>query len=297
MDWGKAAKELAKPFSHDEVEFRIARSGTKKDGNIWATCFVYITNRAIMNRLDKVFGINGWKNEFREWHDTSQLCTISVWDSDKKEWIGKTDGADDTRFEATKGGLSDSMKRAGSHWGIGRYLYSSEEMFVETSFNKKENSKYQPAVKDKNGNIKVSAFYWIPPTMKYWEDNKENIESDPQEELTQKPPRPNFTAQANECKTMEELKKWFKSLSKEDQAKAVKVKDNRKEELATNQEPDVLQLEGLINDIKNESEAKTILELIGTNRTKINNYAEIVKLYNEKINELELGEELTMLPF
>ena len=66
----------------------------------------YVTNRAIQNRLDDVFGCFGWKNQYREWHGDSQLCGISV--KVEGEWITKWDGADDSATEATKGGLSDS---------------------------------------------------------------------------------------------------------------------------------------------------------------------------------------------
>ena len=39
------------------------------------------------------------------------------------EWIGKSDGADDSNIEAAKGGLSAALKRAAVQWGIARYLY------------------------------------------------------------------------------------------------------------------------------------------------------------------------------
>lgn len=47
------------------------------------------------------------------------------------EWITKWDGADDSNQEATKGGLSDSMKRAAYQWGIGRYLYKLPQNWVD----------------------------------------------------------------------------------------------------------------------------------------------------------------------
>jgi len=42
----------------------------------------------------------------------------------------KWDGAENTDFEAIKGGLSDAFKRAGYKWGIGRYLYRLESAWV-----------------------------------------------------------------------------------------------------------------------------------------------------------------------
>lgn len=118
-------KKLQEPFSPDEIEWRVgSTSGDKSKG----IALAYVTNRAIQNRLDAVFGPFGWKNEFREWRGTSQLCGISV--RFEGEWITKWDGADDSNTEAVKGGLSDAMKRAAYQWGIGRYLYNLENAWV-----------------------------------------------------------------------------------------------------------------------------------------------------------------------
>jgi hypothetical protein len=75
-----------------------------------------------------VFGIAGWKNEFKDWKGSGVLCGISCLING--EWLTKWDGAEETNMEATKGGLSDAMKRAGYQWGIGRYLYSIPQTWV-----------------------------------------------------------------------------------------------------------------------------------------------------------------------
>jgi hypothetical protein len=116
-------KKLSALFPENDIEWRVGQSGVSKtNGRVWAMCLAYITNRAIMERLDEVVGPHLWKNEFIEWHGNSQLCGISIKIGD--EWITKWDGADNTNIEGTKGGLSDSMKRAAVQWGIGRYLYN-----------------------------------------------------------------------------------------------------------------------------------------------------------------------------
>jgi hypothetical protein len=118
-------KELQKPFYPDEIEFRVGSTNKEKTKGL---ALAYVTNRAIQDRLDNIFGPYGWKNEFREWKQNSQLCGISVKVDD--EWITKWDGADDSNMEATKGGLSDAMKRAAYQWGIGRYLYKLPDVWV-----------------------------------------------------------------------------------------------------------------------------------------------------------------------
>lgn len=118
-------KRLRAPFAPEEIEWRVGAT-TKDKAKGMALAFV--TNRAIQNRLDEVFGCFGWKNEYREWRGNSQLCGISV--KYEGEWITKWDGASDTDWEATKGGLSDAMKRAAYQWGIGRYLYNLDPVWV-----------------------------------------------------------------------------------------------------------------------------------------------------------------------
>ena len=93
----------------------------------------YITNRAIQQRLDDVCGPAGWRNQFTAGPDGGVLCGISVnvtGDPHAPAWVTKWDGADNTEFEATKGGLSGSMKRAAVQWGIGRYLYDLPSQWV-----------------------------------------------------------------------------------------------------------------------------------------------------------------------
>ena len=127
MDKNLVMRELQKPFKEEEIEWRVG--ATNKDKTM-GLALPYVTNKAIQNRLDEVFGVFGWKNEFKEWKGNSQLCGISIWDEDKNEWLTKYDGADDTTMESTKGGLSDSMKRAAVQFGIGRYLYKLDPIWV-----------------------------------------------------------------------------------------------------------------------------------------------------------------------
>ena len=106
-------ERLREPFAPEEIEWRIGATTQDKAQGLATP---YVTNRAIQNRLDDVFGCFGWQNEYREWHNDSQLCGISVfWNG---AWITKWDGADGSDIEATKGGLSVSMKRAA--YQIGR---------------------------------------------------------------------------------------------------------------------------------------------------------------------------------
>ena len=133
--------ELCKPFMYEEIEWRL--QSTFKDGNTTKGIAIpYLKRIAIQNRLDEVFGVLGWKVQFKEWHTTvekngdsevmlpSQLCGISVYNENTGEWITKWDGASNTSYEGIKGGISDSFKRAATMFGIGRYLANLETQFV-----------------------------------------------------------------------------------------------------------------------------------------------------------------------
>lgn len=124
MNAEEIQQKLAVPFLPSEIEWRISATNKDKTKGI---AVPYITNRAIMNRLDSIFGIFGWKNEFVA-NDKSKICGISIKFGD--EWYTKYDGADDTNIEATKGGISNAMKRAAVQWGIGRYLYKLPTFWV-----------------------------------------------------------------------------------------------------------------------------------------------------------------------
>jgi len=118
-------KKLQEPFHPDDIEWRVGATNSNKTTGI---ALPYVTNRAIMNRLDEVVGPFNWQNQFKEWKGNSQICGVSI--RFGEEWVTKWDGADDSEYDAVKGGLSDAMKRAGYQWGIGRYLYKYDPTWV-----------------------------------------------------------------------------------------------------------------------------------------------------------------------
>lgn len=148
-------KDLSKHFKPEDIEWRLQQCG-EKNGNIWAMCLAYITNRAIMDRLDEVVGPDKWKNEFAPGPHGGVICGLSIKIGD--EWVTKWDGAENTDIEAVKGGLSGAMKRAAVQWGMGRYLYDLEEGFAEV------NDKGLYRGKTKEGKY----FKWNPPKLPAW---------------------------------------------------------------------------------------------------------------------------------
>ena len=132
-------KRLQHYFSNADIEWKPV-SYTKDRRRAMAV--PYLSNRAIMDRLDFVCGPENWCNQFKEGPDGGVLCGLSVRVGD--EWITKWDGASNTDIEAVKGGLTSSMRRAAVQWGIGRYLYRLPAQWV--SVDEKGRFLQQPAL-------------------------------------------------------------------------------------------------------------------------------------------------------
>ena len=120
-------KRLREPFGSKEIEWKIQATAQDKSRGM---AVAYMDARAVQKRLDDVVGPFNWKNVYSLWHDNSQICGISIFNADRNEWVTKFDGAENSDFEPIKGGLSDSFKRAATLWGIGRYLYEMEGVWV-----------------------------------------------------------------------------------------------------------------------------------------------------------------------
>lgn len=155
MSVNRYLKELAKPFDANCVKWRLQQTNKEKTGG-WAV--PYLDSRTIAKRLDEVVGQMRWKDEYKPWISskeggTSQLCIIYIYDDDLKEWISKTDGAGLSAIEPIKGGISDAFKRAAVKWGIGRYLYDMEPVWV------KAKAKGNSAIIEKDELPKLRQYY------------------------------------------------------------------------------------------------------------------------------------------
>jgi len=69
--------KLKEPFPAKDIEWRIQRSGLK-DGKPWAMVLAYVTNRAIMDRLDDVCKPDHWRNEYLKAPEGGILCLPST---------------------------------------------------------------------------------------------------------------------------------------------------------------------------------------------------------------------------
>ncbi len=171
--------DLALPFDSSDIEWRVSRAGNGKNGSVYCNVLAYITARAIQARLDAVCGPENWRNEPLTVHELRPgVIAMQVGISIRVdlEWITKWDVAEPTNVEPAKGGFSGAMKRAGSMWAIGRYLYNLSETFAEVSETGGKGWHYAKLPEKQGG----ATYYWKSPTLPAWALPKE-----PEHEITE----------------------------------------------------------------------------------------------------------------
>lgn len=109
----------------DEIDVRVSQ--VKQSG---VTLLLYKDARCDQNILDETVGAMNWQ---RHHCRDNANCVVSIWDSEKEQWIEKEDTGTESRTEREKGLASDSFKRACFNWGIGRELYTAPFIFVKVA--------------------------------------------------------------------------------------------------------------------------------------------------------------------
>lgn len=133
-----------------EIECRV-NTVTSFNNVTKCTLLLYKDARVDMRLLDETFGQMNWKRT-HEVVDGNLYCTISIWDSEKKEWVSKQDVGVESMTEKEKGQASDSFKRAGFNWGIGRELYTAPNISIDLEQNE---------VSEKNGKKTTYARFYV----------------------------------------------------------------------------------------------------------------------------------------
>lgn len=116
------SKLVFRSLRADEIDVRV-QTVTEKGCSL----LLYKDARCDMNILDETVGALGWKREHTR---DNANCIVSIWDSNKGQWVSKEDTGTESNTEKEKGLASDSFKRACFNWGIGRELYTSPFIWV-----------------------------------------------------------------------------------------------------------------------------------------------------------------------
>ncbi len=108
----------------EEIECRV---GTINEKGL--SLLLFKDARVDQKLLDETFSPMGWKRMHQE-IGGNLYCTVSVWDTEKKQWIDKQDVGTMAKEEKEKSQASDSFKRACFNWGIGRELYTAPFIWI-----------------------------------------------------------------------------------------------------------------------------------------------------------------------
>lgn len=129
-----------KTIKTKKVEWKDKNTGKTKSYSA-----KFISARTVMNILDTVVGPENWRAEFAPFMGTAVQCTLYLRADDG--WIGKSDIGTPSDIEPAKGAVSDALKRAAVHWGIGRELYNEGTASFDD-----EDTPADPPAQPANGN-------------------------------------------------------------------------------------------------------------------------------------------------
>lgn len=139
----------------EEIDVRVGNviNGKKFKG---VTLLLYQDARCAMDILDETVGCGNWQRDHKEVKG-NMYCGISIWDSEKKQWVTKWDCGVESNTEKEKGESSDAFKRSAVNWGIARSLYSAPTIMVEAELKPKDTGRgYELADKYQFNGAKVT---------------------------------------------------------------------------------------------------------------------------------------------
>lgn len=122
LNFNSIQRELLKPIPY---KFRLQSAKYGK-----ATIVSYIDSRDLQDRLDEVVGAANWQVRYEEIKG-NLFASIGI--NTGNEWVWKSDCGTESSVEKAKGEASDSFKRAGVMWGVGRFLYSLPPITLQTT--------------------------------------------------------------------------------------------------------------------------------------------------------------------
>ncbi|MCI8272875.1 MAG: hypothetical protein HFJ55_02190 [Clostridia bacterium] len=133
-------ESMFRDLKANEIDCRVSQIDNKS-----LTLLLYKDARVDMDILDETIGPKNWQRiHLRD----NANCIIQIWDESKKQWVCKEDTGTESFTEKAKGLASDSFKRAGFNWGIGRELYTAPFIYIPLK-DKEGQDNFE--LKEKNG--------------------------------------------------------------------------------------------------------------------------------------------------
>ena len=121
---------MFRTLNADEIEAKVKQ--VKPNGLV---LLLYKTARTDMDLLDETVGPANWENDYREIKG-NLYAGIGIKQEDGRtvwKWDCGVESREDGEGNEKKGEASDSFKRAGFRWGIGRELYTSPFIWIPSS--------------------------------------------------------------------------------------------------------------------------------------------------------------------
>ena len=143
--------KLSEPLDISDIEFRV--QSINKGG--YATILAYKDARVDMRRLDDVVGSDRWHRDHKV---VNGVVYSGIGISTENGVVWKWDAGTRSFTEGEKGEASDSFKRAGFNWGIGRELYDYPLIQVKLNENEWELVNNKPK---QTWNLKLSSWRWF----------------------------------------------------------------------------------------------------------------------------------------
>lgn len=121
-------RRLLRPFDPKSVKWKPTMVKNNR-----AMALAYIDARLVMDRLDRVVHVGGWRDEYTVLPSGEVECRLSV--KIGGQWITKADVGSQSEQpdggDRMKAAYSDALKRAAVKFGIGRYLYRLPQQWVD----------------------------------------------------------------------------------------------------------------------------------------------------------------------
>lgn len=142
---------LNTPLDIKDIDFRV--QSINKGG--YATILAYKDARVDMNRLDAVYGVEGWQKKY-EVVNNHLFCSVGIYSDKLGQWIWKQDVGTESNTEKEKGEASDAFKRACFNLGIGRELYDYPIIQVKLDDNEFDKTTNKPTF-----NFQLKKWVWF----------------------------------------------------------------------------------------------------------------------------------------
>jgi len=122
-------ESMFRDLKSKEIDCRVSQ--IKKP---WLSLLLYKDARVDMDILDETVGNMNWDRDHKELKGNI-YAGIGIWNEKLNRMVWKWDAGKESFNEGEKGEASDSFKRAGFNWGIGRELYTAPQIFIPITDN------------------------------------------------------------------------------------------------------------------------------------------------------------------